>query len=171
MEESMEEISNRAFGLARQYERKCTGCCQTAIAGIFDALNIENDDIFKAASGLADGFGLTGDGTCGSLVGGAMVIGYLFGRERKEFSDMMKPMKSYMLSKKLHDQFVEKYGSCRCYDIQKSLMGRTFNLYDPEEYKEAMKLGMMDYCSEVVGNAAKLATKIILEEEERNPQD
>ena len=110
MGKSIEEISNKAFEQGRKYEKECTGCAQTTIAGIFDALGIDNEDVFKAASGLADGLGLTGNGTCGSLMGGAIVIGYLFGRERKDFADMMKPLKSYILSKKLHDEFVEKYG-------------------------------------------------------------
>jgi C_GCAxxG_C_C family probable redox protein len=167
MEESKEEIAKKAFDLAERYEKECTGCAQTTIAGIFDALGIENDDVFKAASGLADGLGLTGDGTCGALVGGAMVIGYLFGRERKDCKDMLKPMKSYLLAKKLHDEFVKKYDTCRCHDLQKSLMGRSFNLFDRAEFEEAAKSGMMKHCSRVVGTTANLATGIILEEWEK----
>jgi C_GCAxxG_C_C family probable redox protein len=164
MEKSRDIILEKAFESALNYERKCTGCAQTTIAGIFEALGIENDDVFRSASGLADGLGLTGDGACGALVGGAMVIGYLFGRKKKDFSDMMKPMTSYMLTKRLHDRFVEKYGTCRCYDIQKSLMGRTFNLYDPSELKQATEYGMIDHCSKVVGTSARLATEIIIDE-------
>jgi len=167
MKKSKEEIANKASELAEGFEKKCTGCAQTTIAGIFEALGIGNDDVFKAASGLADGLGLSGDGTCGALVGGAMVISYLFGRERKDFEDMFKPMTSYLLAKKLHDQFVEKYGTCRCYDLQESLMGRTFNLLDRKEFEEAIEFGMMKYCSKVVGTAAKLATMIILDEWEK----
>jgi C_GCAxxG_C_C family probable redox protein len=167
MEKSRDVILEKAFESALNYERKCTGCAQTTIAGIFEALGIENDDVFRSASGLADGLGLTGDGSCGALVGGAMVIGYLFGRKKKDFSDMMKPMTSYMLTKRLHDRFVEKYGTCRCYDIQKSLMGRTFNLYDPSELKQATEYGMIDHCSKVVGTSARLATEIIIDEMDR----
>ena len=164
MEKSRDVIVEKAFKSAQNYEKKCTGCAQTTIAGIFEALGIENDDVFRSASGLADGLGLTGDGACGALVGGAMVIGYLFGREKEDFSDMMKPMTSYILTKRLHDRFVERYGTCRCYDIQKSLMGRTFNLYDPSELKQATEYGMIDHCSKVVGTSAKLATEIIIDE-------
>lgn len=170
MGKSIEDISNRAFELAQQYEKRYTGCSQTTIAGTFDALNIDSEDVFKAGSGLADGLGLTGDGSCGSLTGGAMVIGYLFGRQRKDFADMRKPMKSYILSKKLHDEFVKKYGSCRCFDIQQKLMGRTFNLYDPNELKQATEFGMFEYCSKLVGETARLTTKIILEEMEKDSQ-
>ena len=164
MSESVDEISNRAFELAQQYEKECTGCAQTTIAGIFGALDMWNEDVFKAASGLADGLGLTGDGTCGSLTAAAMVIGYLFGRERKDFGDMMKPMRSYVLSKALHDEFVERYGSCRCYDVQERLMGRTYNLYDRDELREAFSSGMLDHCSALVGEMARLTTRLILEE-------
>jgi C_GCAxxG_C_C family probable redox protein len=165
--ERKDEIANKASKLAEEFEKKCTGCAQTTIAGIFEALGIRNDDVFKAASGLADGLGLTGDGTCGALVGGAMAISYLFGRERKDFEDMLKPMKSYLLARKLHDQFVEKYGTCRCSDLQKSLMGRTFNLLDRKEFNEAIEFGMVNYCSKVVGTAAGLTTIIILDELEK----
>jgi len=41
-------------------------------------------------------------------------------------------------------------------------MGRTFNLWNADEMKEAFKAGMMENCSTLVGNVAKLATKIIL---------
>ncbi|MBW2063279.1 MAG: C_GCAxxG_C_C family protein [Deltaproteobacteria bacterium] len=170
MAQSKEELADQAFTFGEKYEKECTGCAQTTMAAIFDTLSINNDDVFKAASGLADGLGLSGDGSCGALVGASMVIGYLFGRERKDFSDMMKPMRSYLLVKKLHDEFVEKYGTCRCYDLQKSLMGRTFNLLDPDELQEAMKFGMMDHCSKVVGTSAKMATQIILEEQEKDKE-
>ncbi|MFX1489034.1 MAG: C-GCAxxG-C-C family protein [Promethearchaeota archaeon] len=162
-EQSKEKILAKAFELGRKFEKRNTGCAQTAIAAIFQALEIWNDDVFKSASGLADGLGLTGDGSCGALTGASMVIGFLFGREYKDFSDMYKPMKSYMLVKKLHDKYVEEYGSCRCYDVQESLVGRTFNLWDPKELKAATESGMMEHCSKLVGNVAKLATEIILD--------
>ena len=83
MSEEIENLSEKAFKLGKRFEKKNTGCAQTVIAGIFEALGIWNEDVFKAASGLADGLGLTGDGSCGALVGSSMVIGYLFGREKK----------------------------------------------------------------------------------------
>ena len=157
-----DEILNKAFELGKKYEQECTGCAQTAVAAIFESLGIWNEDVFRAASGLADGMGLTGDGSCGALVGSSMVMGYLFGRGREDFKDMYKPMKSYTLVKKLHDKYVKQYGSCRCFDVQEKTMGRTFNLWYADEMKEAFKAGMMDNCSTIVGNVAKLATKIIL---------
>jgi C_GCAxxG_C_C family probable redox protein len=162
MSKTNEEIIEDAFILGKKYEKECTGCAQTTIAAIFEALGIWNEDVFRAGSGLADGLGLTGDGTCGALVGASLVLGYLFGRGREDFEDMYKPMKSYALVKKLHEKYVKQHGSCRCYDVQEKFMGRTYNLWNVDEMKEAFKAGMMENCSTLVGNVAKLATKIIL---------
>jgi C_GCAxxG_C_C family probable redox protein len=158
-------IAERAGELAAEYERTCTGCAQSAVAGLLDALEIESEDVFKAASGLADGIGLTGDGSCGSLTGCAMVIGLIFGRDRKDHGDMMKPMRSYLLCKELHDQVVQDFGSCRCHDIQRRIMGRTFNLLDPKDLEAAMKQGMLDHCARVVGRTTRRAAELILREQ------
>jgi C_GCAxxG_C_C family probable redox protein len=120
-------------------DMKSSGCPQCTIAGIFEALGIENDDVFNAATGFADGVGLTGDGHCGALSGGVMAMSYLFGRESKDSGDMMKQVPALIQSKKLHDQFIEKYGTCRCADIQTKFVGRFFNLYDPKERKQLIK--------------------------------
>jgi C_GCAxxG_C_C family probable redox protein len=167
MGEIDENVLNKAFESGKRHEMKSTGCSQSTLAGMFEALGIENDDVFKAATGFADGVGLTGDGHCGALSGGVMAISYLFGREGKDAGDMTKQVHALRLSKKLHDQFIEKYGTCRCADIQTKFVGRFFNLYDPNEMEAASKAGMMDKCSTLVGEVARMATKIILEDRER----
>jgi C_GCAxxG_C_C family probable redox protein len=163
MGEIDEDVLNKAFESGKRHEMKSSGCSQCAIAGILEALGIETDDVFKAATGFADGVGLTGDGHCGALSGGVMVISYLFGREVKDSGDMMKQVPALILSKKLHDQFIEKYGTCRCADIQTKFVGRFFNLYDPKEMEAARTAGMVDKCSTLVGEVARMTTKIILE--------
>jgi C_GCAxxG_C_C family probable redox protein len=113
MEKSKEEILETAFNSGKQHEMKSGGCPQCTMAGIFEALGIENDDVFKAATGFADGVGLTGNGHCGALSGGVLAISYLFGRDKEDFGDMTKLVKANLLTKKLHDKFVEKFGTCR----------------------------------------------------------
>ena len=156
-------ITELAFSKAKNYEIRNGGCSQCTLLGVFDAFGVVNDDILKAATGLADGVGLTGDGHCGALSGGVLAIGYFFGRDKDEFSDTMKLIKGNLLSKKLHDRFIEKYGTCRCIDLQKSFFGRFYNLYDPEEMQAAVKTGLPDTCSILVGEVAKMTTEIILE--------
>lgn len=166
----MDDIINRAFGNAKQHELESGNCAQCTIAGIFEALNVENKDVFRAATGLGDGVGLTGDGHCGALSGGVIAISYFFGRELEDFSKVRKQLKACILSKKLHDEFIEKYGTCRCADIHKRLVGRSFNLYDPAEMDAARKAGIPDKCSTLVGEVARIATRIILEEREGKVQ-
>jgi C_GCAxxG_C_C family probable redox protein len=163
----LDEILDKAFSNAKQHELESGDCSQTTLAGIFEALGIENEDVFMAATGLADGVGLTGDGHCGALSGGTMAISYLFGRKKEDFGEVRKVLKACILSKKLHDQFIEKYGTCRCADIQTKLVGRFFNLYDVGEMEAATKAGMPDQCSTLVGEIARMATRIILEERAR----
>lgn len=163
------QLPELAFTRAKQYEMTSGGCSQCTLAGIFDALGVDDDSIFKAATGLADGVGLTGDGHCGALSGGVLAIGYFFGREKEEFDDMMKLVKGNMLSKKLHDRFVQKYGTCRCADLQTSFFGRFYNLYDPDEMKAAFQAGMLDTCSNVAGEVARMATEIILDAQTKEP--
>ncbi|MFX1365411.1 MAG: C-GCAxxG-C-C family protein [Promethearchaeota archaeon] len=163
MKETNEQIILKAFELGKKNELECTGCAQSTAAAVLDSLGIWSEDVFKAASGLADGLGLTGNGSCGALVGASMVIGYLFGRERKDFKDRMKPLKSYKLVKELHDKYVKEYGSCRCHDVQEKLVGRTYDFWNPKDLEEAFNSDMGEHCSTLVGNIAKLATEIILE--------
>ncbi len=167
MKLSKNEILQMAFDRAKQFEMRSGGCAQCTLAGIFEALGVEDEGVFKAATGLADGVGLTGDGHCGALSGGAMAISYFFGRSREEFGDMMKQLHACILSKKLHDRFVEKYGTCRCTNIQEKTFGRFYNLYDTEEMKAAFKAGLPDKCSTLVGETARMAAEIILGERER----
>jgi C_GCAxxG_C_C family probable redox protein len=167
MKKDKNEILDIAFNKAKQYEMKSGGCPQCTLSGIFDALGVENDEIFKAATGFADGVGLTGDGHCGALSGGVLAIGYFFGRNKEEFGDMMKLVKGNLLSKKLHDSFVKKYGTCRCADLQTRFFGRFYNLYDPNELKAAMDAGLLETCSTLVGEVARMTTEIILDAQEK----
>ncbi|MBS3808531.1 MAG: C_GCAxxG_C_C family protein [Desulfobacterales bacterium] len=161
----------KAHDYAKRHELESGGCAQCCLAGIFEALGVENDEgVFMAATGLADGVGLTGDGHCGALSGGVMAIGYFFGRSKKDFGNMKKQLKACILAKSLHDAFAEKYGTCRCADLQEKLAGRFFNLYDPEEMEAALEAGMPEKCSDVVGETAQMAAHIILAEKDREAE-
>ncbi len=156
--------------IAKEYEITCTGCAQSTVAALLEVLDIDSEDLFKAASGLADGIGLSSDGSCGALAGGAMVIGLIFGRGYLEFKDPLAAIKSYDLAKELHEHFISEYGTCRCADIQKKLMGRSFNLRIPDDANMAMKQDMSGHCSNVVGRAAAMALRIIASGSSNNPK-
>ncbi|MBW2559957.1 MAG: C-GCAxxG-C-C family protein, partial [Deltaproteobacteria bacterium] len=69
MKEAKDATLDTAFDKAKQNELRSGGCAQCTVAGIFEALGVEDEGVFRAATGLADGVGLTGDGHCGALSG------------------------------------------------------------------------------------------------------
>ena len=171
MAEKRVDTLQKAHDYAKRHELESGGCAQCCLAGVFEALGVEIDDgLFMAATGLADGVGLTGDGHCGALSGGVLAIGYFFGRPSKEFGNMKKQIKACILAKSLHDMFVEKHGTCRCADLQEKLAGRFFNLYDPADMEEALAAGMPEKCAAVVGETAQMAAHIILAEQDREAE-
>ena len=68
MKETRQEALDKAFERGKNYEMKNGGCPQCTLAAIFDVLGVENDAVFKSATALADGVGLTGDGHCGACL-------------------------------------------------------------------------------------------------------
>ena len=168
MDKSKLEVKDTAFKFAKKYEAECGDCAQGVVAGVFEALGISNDDVFRAATGFADGIGLTGDGHCGALSGGVMAISYLFGRKRDEFHRRGKMMKGLLLSRELQRQFKEKFGTCRCFDLQTKFYGRFFNLLDPAEMEAAVKAGVVETCSTLVGEVAAITAGLILEQQEKD---
>jgi hypothetical protein len=71
--------------------------------------------------------------------------------------------KPYKLAKDLYDKFVAEFGSCVCRDVQNRIFGRSFNLWDAQEFKEFEEMGAhRDKCPDVVGKVAKWAAEILL---------
>lgn len=163
--ESKEDIIGKAYQLGLKYENTYHGCGQTTLAAVQDALGLINNDVFKAATGFAGGFGRSGIGICGVLTAGVLMISYIFGRSRENFRDPeRKRAKVYELIMKLIHKFLNEYGSIYCRDIQKKITGKSYNLWDTREYEEFHNLNVSP---KTVAKAAKWITEIILEEMEK----
>ena len=160
------EILKKAYDLGFEYEKTYRGCSQCAIAAIHDTLDIRDDSVFKAGTGLAAGGGLTGIGVCGGYAGGVMVISQLLGRERSNFADPEKVrFKSFALARKFLELYVKEFGSVICRDIQTHRFGRPYYIADPEDFQKFEDAGgHVDKCTDVVGKASRLAVKFILDE-------
>jgi len=159
--------AERAYELGKEYEKTCMGCSQCVIAALQDALDIRNDDIFKAATGLAGGGGGTIDGSCGSYAGAILVLGLLLGRERDKFDDFEGAgLPNLELVRKFRDKYIQEYGSVVCRNIQTKVLGRPYYISDPDEMKKFEDAGGHgdDGCPEVVGKAARWMAELILEE-------
>lgn len=161
-----ENLIKEVEKLAYQFEKEYGGCAQCVIGPIKKCINGISDDVFKAATGFSGGIGLTGK-TCGALIGAVMVISTFIGREYNNFQDPEKVrFKTYKLTKKLVECFEAEYGSSVCYDIQKKIMDKSFNLWDEKEHRDFLEAGgHKDKCTAVCGNAAKWAVEFLTEAE------
>jgi len=166
MEEAKKELLEKAYKLGFEYEKVYRGCSQCAIAAIQDTLDIRDDNVFKAGTGLAAGGGLTGIGVCGGYVGGIMVLSQLLGRERSNFEDSERVrFKSFELARKFLWQYTQELGSIICRDIQLIRFGRPYYIADMDDFEKFEEAGgHVDKCTDVVGKASQLAVKLILDE-------
>jgi len=166
MEKTKQELLDKAYELGFEYEKVYRGCSQCVIAAIQDTLDIRDDSVFKAGTGLAGGGGLTGIGVCGGYVGAVMVLSQLVGRERSNFEDPESiRFKTFGLTRKFLEEYVRELGSIICRDIQLIKFGRPFYIADANDFEKFEAAGgHVDKCTDVVGKAARIAVKLILEE-------
>lgn len=164
--EDKAKIIERALSLGFEYEKTITGCCQCAIAAIQDALDVRDDAVFKAGSGLTAGGGVSCEGSCGGYTGGVMVMSSVFGRRREKWDDDKAEKDcAHRMARALLDRFNQEYGSNLCKIIHRNLFGREFDLRDASDREAFEKSGAhVDKCTSVVGKAAAWATELILEE-------
>jgi C_GCAxxG_C_C family probable redox protein len=161
-----EHLIQRAFDLGSKYEKEMTGCCQCTIAAIQDTLQVRDDAVFKAGSGLTAGGGVSCQGSCGGYTGGVMVMSSIFGRQREHWADDKQAKDcAHNMAKAFMDRFNQEYGSTICQAVHSRIFGRSFDLRNPKERQLFERLGAhIDKCPTVVGKAAAWATELILKE-------
>lgn len=170
MKNSKQEIAARAFELTKKYDLENGNCAQCVIAGVFEALEIDDEDAFLTASGFAGGIGVTGDGNCGAVIGGVMALSYLFGRKRDDFQNRAKLMKSLVLSRQLLNKFKEKYGATRCSELQTKFVGRFYDMFKPADAEAAKKTVLEEKCSTLAGETARIVAELIMEQREKDAE-
>jgi hypothetical protein len=162
-------LTEKAYELGFAYEKEYKGCAQCTIAAVQDTLGVQNDFIFKSASGLSAGGGLLTVGHCGGYAGGILMMSSFFGRSREHFDgDKENKYCSFEMAVALHDLYKEKYGSVVCREIHDSLFGRRFDMWNDEDKKAFEDAGAhRDKCTTVVADACKWTAGLILEEIEK----
>jgi C_GCAxxG_C_C family probable redox protein len=155
-----EEIKEEVVKLAWDYERDFGGCSQAVVGAFKKAVGGISDDVFKAATGLGGGVGLTGN-TCGALAGGVMVLSAFLGREYEDFPDPDGiRFESFKLAKELVERFEAEYGSAKCMQIQTKIIGRFYDIWTEREAFLAAG-GHDDKCTSVCANAARWVFEIL----------
>jgi len=72
------------------------------LAAVFDTLNIQNEAVFRSATGLAGGLGLIGVTTCSALIGSVMVFGLVYPRRRAYFGgDRENKYRTYKMAQEI----------------------------------------------------------------------
>ncbi|OPY86281.1 MAG: putative redox-active protein (C_GCAxxG_C_C) [Smithella sp. PtaU1.Bin162] len=169
MSKSLEE---KAYEQGFEYEKNYGGCAQCAIGALYDVFpELTNKDVFKSATGLGGGVGLSNRGNCGALTGVVMVLSNIYGRDLKDITDPEKKrFLAYKLGKKMADKFLAEYATVTCGEIQTKIMGRSFDMY--KEFDAFIAAGgHSTACTSVVGKAARWAAQLILEARQKGIEE
>ena len=155
------ERTIKAIGkMAYKYEQDYGGCSQAVVGAFKKVIGGIGDDVFKSATGLAGGIGLTGN-TCGALLGGVLVLGHFLGREFDNFADPeAMRFETFALAKKLVENYESEYRSARCEKIMTAMMGRYYDIWTEREAFLAAG-GHDDKCPSVCANAARWTAEIL----------
>ncbi len=81
--EDKKALAEQAYRKAADYEQRYGSCPQCILRAVQETVGGIDDATIKAAHGLAGGGGLSGEGTCGALAGGLLVLSARFGRDRE----------------------------------------------------------------------------------------
>lgn len=163
-EETLLRGQTRSYKIGFDYDRKYGGCGQTPLAAILDYLGLQNDDLFKAATAFSGGIANLGIGPCGAFSAGVLAISYEFGRERHNWYGYESLEFTNLLVQRLYSKFMNEYNSIFCRDIQKKVLGRSFDLLNPKgkmKFNKATAEGFR--CPRVVGKATEWTVHLILE--------
>jgi C_GCAxxG_C_C family probable redox protein len=157
------DLVAKAGQLAARYEELYHGCAQCVLLAVQDTLELESPDTFKAITGLSGGLGCLGH-VCGALTGGIVALGLVVGRTPRDLRTQSRVhWENYKLVKELVDRFISEFGadlSCRA--IQTQMLGRSFDLWKPEDQVAFKALGgTSSGCAHVASALARWTVDIL----------
>ncbi|MFC1947162.1 C-GCAxxG-C-C family (seleno)protein [Chloroflexota bacterium] len=172
LKKTKEEIMKKAEELGVEYEAIYKGCAQTTFYAVTDALRwggLElipeelQDKMYAGICLLTAGNCMTGEGTCGAVVGSTMASGFAFG----QLSDMKDPAVADRAGAQVRDslltKFYEEYGSILCKDVMRKYFGKAWDLTSREMTEEF--LGITDGC--VISKTAIMIAGILIDKYEK----
>ncbi len=166
-EEPVINAVKNAYERGFSNELNIRGCAQCAIRALGEATGKVEKGLFQAASGLSGGIAIIGDGSCGGYTGGVLYMGSYAGRrlDYLDDGDKIAQYKSYEMSQKLHDRFMETYWSVTCSEIHKQIFGKAYSLRTKavrNDFEEAG--GHLDKCTTVIAMASSWVMELLMEE-------
>ena len=167
-----DEIIQKSNELAIEYEAKYKGCGQCTFLAVIDALRwggLEiipkdmEDRLFSGICILTGGVGMTGDGTCGALASGTLVIGMALGIPREGQDDSLLRQSCATVRNTLLNRYYQKYNSPLCKDVQRKFFGKAWDLTRDDMSQDF--LAVTKGCT--IMQTAMWAVEIILDEFEK----
>jgi len=161
------EILKKAEELAVEYEAKYRGCAQTTFYAAADALRwggIEilpaelQDKMYAGVCLLSAGGCMTGEGTCGAVIGSIITSGFAYGLGSNDDPSAGRRA-GIGIRDTLLKKYYEEYGSILCKDVMRKYFGKAWDLNSDEMTAEF--LGQTDGC--VIRKTAVWITDILLD--------
>ena len=140
------------------------GCGRSALYGLKQYFNFIPDELIIASTALAGGCGASG-GSCAAYCAGLLAIALKFDPwiEDTSSTGQTKHDLARKLEYEFRDWFLEEFSTTMCTSIQERVIGRSWNLMDPEQYAEFLSLpSNHEKCGGVVGKSARMAAVIML---------
>jgi hypothetical protein len=113
------------------------------------------------------GLGTRGE-TCGTVSGGIMFLGVLYGRDnvtepRLSYAENKKFVEKMSIATEYGDKYMELKGSTWCKDIHAGVMGKEYEFREFDKLMEFYNAGADKKCQEVVETAIRLVCDLILD--------
>lgn len=156
---SKNEQAKKAYQLAYDYDLEYGACPQCVVRAIMEVKGEDLNDLVRASHSLAGGGGLAGNGTCGALAGGLLVLGHYYGRDCERFGKG-RFLKSFSKGKELMDKFQAEYGDISCDWIKETKAGKKYDMWKAEEAKE-FKEKIGTHCADLSGKVAQWVIELI----------
>jgi len=117
-------------------------------------LGFDKDQAAKMATPFGGGVARFGT-ICGALVGGAMALGFCYGRTRAEEKE--KREKTYAKVQEMLGEFQKDFKTIQCHELIQ------LNLLDPADRKKFQDRKLIQRCSQFVAETAKNARRLAKE--------
>jgi C_GCAxxG_C_C family probable redox protein len=151
------DLVEKAQKLAYDLELKYGCCPQCVLTAVKETVGGVSDETIKASHGLSGGGGLVGQGACGALTGGLLALGAKRGRDADKLNKG-RGMANFQIGRKLVDKFADEYGGITCEQLQQRFTGRTWDMWNPVEYR-AFSKARGEQCAQ----ATALVTRWVVE--------
>jgi C_GCAxxG_C_C family probable redox protein len=162
----VKEIRRRAL-----FYDKFSGCSQSVLLALQEGLGVGDRESFRAATVLSGGVARRGE-TCGALLGALMAVGLVEGRSRMPETPVYAAAcaeadvvaTEFQRRVEMEFKLKEPLKSTICWDIQRGIYGRSYDLRDTAQREAFYACGGHgdEGCPKVCGIAAEVAAERLL---------